>query len=295
MTATAEHQHQYQYVPRGAARRAMDFLETIEPGKTVASRTLAEAIGVHPEALTDYLTAAVRRGFITKLKTPGGRDCYWCLPREGVKPVIDAPAQPREKKPRTEAQARADDEASMRMRQIITKAVPLMKHERPTGPSSVFDMGRMCEDDTRQADAATPVPEGLAGAARRPSKAKETAQRGAGSADIAQTRETATGAGDDAKRDGWPASPEGPRADMEIPQFLPRGTVVMRPAVAASVAVEKPEVLHALREGVPRCALWSDGTLHMRWACGFAIELDRDETRALVQYLDAIALDEVRG
>ncbi len=52
-------------------------------------------------------------------------------------------------------------------------------------------------------------PEGAAAIAGRPAEAKETAQRGAGSADIAAKRETATGAGDDAKPAVGAAVPNG--------------------------------------------------------------------------------------
>jgi hypothetical protein len=48
-----------------------------------------------------------------------------------------------------------------------------------------------------------------------------------------------------------------------------------------------------------RCALWSNGTLQIeRSTVGGAaglILLSRDETRALVAYLDVISLDSVRG
>ncbi len=52
------------------------------------------------------------------------------------------------------------------------------------------------------------LPEGLADEACRPATAKETAQRGVESADIAETRETAIGAGDDAKHAGDLRGPE---------------------------------------------------------------------------------------
>ena len=57
-------------------------------------------------------------------------------------------------------------------------------------------------------------PEGVAAIAGRPATAKETAQRGAGSADIAATRQTAASAGDDAKPAVGAAAPEGFRCAL---------------------------------------------------------------------------------
>jgi hypothetical protein len=57
-------------------------------------------------------------------------------------------------------------------------------------------------------------PEGAAAIAGRPATAKETTQRGAGRADIAATRETATSAGDDAKPAVGAAAPDGFRCAL---------------------------------------------------------------------------------
>lgn len=45
---------------------------------------------------------------------------------------------------------------------------------------------------------------------------------------------------------------------------------------------------------VLRCALWNDGELYLQRSNGDDVALSVDETRALVRYLDSIALDLVR-
>lgn len=160
--------------------------------------------------------------------------------------------------------------------------------------------------DGPSARGAAPVlqhdPKGLAGASCRPDTAKETARTGAGSADIAATREMATGAGDDAKHEGGPASPGG--TDL-VPELVEQLSKSMRRAIDAVVpgarAIAKRAAAKAEQtDGAPaekeslRIALWSDGELQIRRPGGHAVVFTREETRQIVAYLEAICLDSVR-
>lgn len=116
-----------------------------------------------------------------------------------------------------------------------------------------------------------PEPEGAAAIAGGAARPKETAHRGAAH----------NGAGDDAKPAVGAGAPEGSRVSPKAAEAL-------------------FEQLRPSTEPAPlRFALWSDGVLEIRgtpMVCGGGmVRFSREQARQLVEYLEAISLEPVRG
>lgn len=84
------------------------------------------------------------------------------------------------------------------------------------------------------------------------------------------------------------------KAEGPGPDATDRETPVMTSPRVGATGASQPADAGAPAEPI-RIALWSDGKLHIARPGGHLVVFQREETRQIVQYLDSIALDVVRG
>lgn len=207
----------YSPAPGTTAYRVIAHMETLPAGAEVMTSALAEAIGVPANNLTPCLEAAVNAGKLFRRQRDNHiRSPYWwsLTDRAGGQPppkrqTVYVPDEP--KTPQKGANRDASTGQS----------------HGAEGSESPNGRGSNAAPALGAAPAFTSEPEGTAAIAGGPATAEETTQRGAGSADIAATRETAIGAGDDAKPAVGAAVPNGLRialwSDGALQVQTPRG------------------------------------------------------------------------
>jgi hypothetical protein len=214
--------------PGSVPYRAIAHLQKLAPGAEVKTSVLAEAINAPPASMNTCMEPARAAGLVFARQRDVHRTSpmWWSL--------VDHTKQETPPKGANRAatgfEGRAPQGADATDSEARSKVMAAEGSERPTARGENVAPALGAAPAFLRAD-----PDGAAAIAGGAARPEETAQRGAGSADIAATRETATGAGDDAK-----------------------------PAVGA-----------AAPDGPTRFALWSDGTLHIqRPRSGFVLTIE---------------------
>lgn len=247
----------YEPKPGTVAYRVLAHLQTMPRGAELLTSQIAEALRIDPNGVTPCLEAAVKAGSVFRRQRDSHpRSPFWWSLVDHSKDARTAglvPAADGSQKPNADAMDRPGKAGSDTPPKGANRAATGFEGRAPQGADATDSEARSkvmaaegSERPTARGENVAPAlgaapafiradPDGAAAIAGGAARPEETAQRGAGSADIAATRETVTGAGDDAK-----------------------------PAVGA-----------AAPEGPTRFALWSDGTLHIqRPRSGFVLTVE---------------------